>query len=315
MKSLPLTLTALFGLTPPAFSQFNFELPLDTGIGLHLLGNPAAGGNDAGIVGFHRFVDGQADSGHAVQNVVLNAPTTGFPSPYNYRADYYIAALGNGPNAANPNHPAAKATGQSGLTQLDAFMTINALVYSDIAFFFGPKAGEDLTETWNLGADIISQDWYGDLTSSVEERIYQANPDNVVVGLAYQGMPIIEFGYSALYEILDYGPTAENDDDTIQAFSDPVAATAVDALAGDALGLATAFLADVNANGGLVQLRFDTFQPISYLVHDSFEFTSSQYLFSGSIQVVSAVPEPSHYALMLGLVSGGFLWVRRRRRS
>lgn len=312
-KTLPLATLLLLGGVVTASAQFGFALPADSGTSLQLSGNPNL--ETTGIMGFHRLATAQVDSGHSIEGVILNAPSTGFGSPYDYRAEYYIADYGHGPYSGNVTDPAARATGQQNLVNFDGAMQNEGANYGDITFYFGPAAGQGLTATWNLGNDTLGQDWYGDLSSSVEERIYTANPAQVTVGLAYLGQPIVTFGYSDLYEIINYGATANTNDDTIQAYSDAVSVFAVAGLGVAEQALADAFLADVAAGGGAAQLRFDTFQPATYIAGPSFEWVQSTYSFGGSIQIVSAVPEPETYGALLGILMGGFIWQRRRRQQ
>jgi hypothetical protein len=309
--SVTLAIALLGGASVPATAQFGFDLPADSGTSLQFAGDPNSATN--GIMGFHWLATGQVDSGHLVEGVIQNAPVSGFPSPYRYRADYYIADYGHGPYSGSEFDPAARSTGHQNMVNFDAAMVNNGMNYNDISFYFGPAEGQPLTSTWNLGTDTLGVEWFGDLNSPLEERIYSANPAEVVVGLSVLGTPFITFGYSDLYEIINYGATTATNDDTIQAYSDPVLAYAADELGAIQQELADAFLADVALGGGAVQLRFDTVQPASYIAGPGMDWVVAEYSFGGSVQVVSAVPEPETYAGIFSLLIGGFVWMRRRR--
>jgi hypothetical protein len=159
----------------------------------------------------------------------------------------------------------------------------------------------------------LNVNWSGNLGSSVEERIYQANPAEVFSGLFFDGTKIVDFGYSDIYEILDYGGTQLGNDDTIVAYSDPVSASKEAGLNPVNDGLADAILADIVVAGGKIQLRFDTVQSISSFSDENGAGDGlwvNNLGFSGSLQVV---PEPSEYALTISILLGIFITVRNHR--
>lgn len=307
MKSLPCYLGAMVVSAASVFAQFPLVTPAFSGSGLGFTGHPDEG---FGIVGYSTTGAVAPDRGHSVGGVVLNAPN--FQPLFDVRAHYYITGMQNSPFATSAEKVAtARATTPINLPNLAAFVAETVEVsFSDIRFNFGNNSGSPLTSSWNLGADAQGVDWTGGLGSSVEERIYRADPAEASSALYFRDTPIIVFGYSPLYETINYGATTAGHDDLISAFSDPVSAMIVDGLAGNALDLANAFLADVAAGGGKVRLLFDTVQTVTYMTNPELGYIHGNYSFSGSIMVV---PEPASYA---SLVGGGVLagvLTRRRR--
>lgn len=294
-------ITAAALLTTTSVFAFPLALPPESSSKLDLIGNPT---NGYGITGYRNAQVGHANTGHQVSNVIQNAPPpldAGDPNTY-LRADYYITSLDRSP-LTNPDGPklgAAQATTPSFMINLSSYMANNSLNYSDITLSFG-QVGADIQDSWNLGDDTINEDWTGDLSSTIENRQYTANPGEVEAVLSYAGTEIISFGYSNIYEIIDYGPTINTNDDSISAYSDAAAATLASGLGGHALNVGQSIIDDINAGGGLVQLYFDTVQVASYITDTEIDGTTAylhaNYSFSGSLMVV---PEPSSYGLLLG---------------
>lgn len=289
-------------------AAFNFALPNDSGVSIGLSGTSAQG---FGITGYMNEAEGLADSGHLLENVVLNAPVIpDGPGSRNLTAHYYIAGRGTGPHP-NGGTDAAFASGLNNFNSTQAFINAQALNLNLLTFRFGPSNGQ-ATSTWNLGADVNGQDWTGDIASSVEQRIYSAVPADVSAGLFYDGTQVVDFGYSDVYEILDYGATMLGNDDTVSAFSDPVDSTKINGLNAVNDGLADAILGDIAAGGGKIQLRFDSFQPISSFLDENGAgdglFTNTLG-FSGTLQVV---PEPKEYALAISVLLVVGIFLRRR---
>ncbi len=310
MKSTTYLLGALILSAASAFAQFPLVLPAFSGTGLGFTGHPDDG---YGIVGYSTTGVAAPDRGHSVGGVVLNAPN--FQPLFDVRAHYYIAGMQDSPFAKEgPKIATAHATTPFNLPNLASFVADTVGVnYSDIRFNFGANNPAQLNTTWNLGADTQGSDWTGSMASSLEQRIYRGDPAEVGSSLYFQDTPIIVFGYSPLYEKVDYGATTGGGDDTISAYSDAVTATMIDGLAGDALGLAEAFMADVAAGGGKVRLLFDTVQTITYVTDPELGYIHGNYSFSGAIMVV---PEPASAAALLGAVAlAGVVASRRRRRA
>ncbi len=106
-------------------------------------------------------------------------------------------------------------------------------------FSFGPKNG-DFTKSWNLGNDINGENYFSSPTSSLEERIYAANPKEVESFLLLDNTKILSFGYSDIYSFLEYGATTAPDDDSEAIISDPFSVSKVAGLLGEFDGLANA---------------------------------------------------------------------------
>jgi hypothetical protein len=274
---------------------------------LPLSGDVASG---YGITGYMRYDVFAPDAGHIVQGMVQNAPFIPHPGRP-VTANYYLSGRAAGPMPDGGVNDAV-AGAPVGMATTSAYVVDNALNIGQLTLRFGATTGNP-EHSWNLGADERFIDWFGEMASPIEQRIYQANPAQVESALYYNGTKILVFGYSPIYEILDYGPTDAEVDDVIQAYSDPVAAEKVAGLDPLRDGLADALLADIAAGGGLVQLRFDTAQRITEFFPTSADpdfLIASQFAFGGVIQVV---PEPSQIGLVVGLLAIGWLIVRRRR--
>ena len=288
---------------------FSLSLPNDSGTSISLSGDLAQG---YGVAGYMNEVEGNANSGHLLENVVLNAPVIpDGPGSRNLTAHYYVSGREAGP-FANGATDTAFASGLNGMNSTGNYVNNQALNLNLLTFRFGPNNGQPNTSTWNLGGDQLNVDWSGNLASSVEERIYKANPADVSSGLYFDGTKILDFGYSDIYEILDYGGTQLGNDDTISAYSNPVSASKEAGLNPVNDGLADAILADIVVAGGKIQLRFDTFQPISSFGDENGAGDGlwvNNLGFSGSLQVV---PEPSEYAFAMAVFLGLFITVRNR---
>lgn len=303
-------LTIVFSQTAVFGGAFNLSLPDDSGTSISFNGNLAQG---YGVAGYMNEVEGNADSGHLLENVVLNAPIIpDGPGSRNLTAHYYVSGREAGP-FANGASDTAFASGLTAMNTTAAYVNNQTLNLSLLTFRFGPNNGQPHTSSWNLGADQLNVNWSGNLGSSVEERIYQANPAEVFSGLFFDGTKIVDFGYSDIYEILDYGGTQLGNDDTIVAYSDPVSASKEAGLNPVNDGLADAILADIVVAGGKIQLRFDTVQSISSFSDENGAGDGlwvNNLGFSGSLQVV---PEPSEYALTISILLGIFITVRNHR--
>jgi hypothetical protein len=183
------------------------------------------------------------DSGHI--DISLNSP--GNPAPY------YGTGLQSSPLAMGETR-SASLNGSTNFTNFFSYLTNNNIDLSNIGFGYGQKADRDVTETWNLGDDLLGQDWLASPDSTIEERIYQANPNAVESFLTLGDTKFISFGYSPLFAVFDYGETVEAEDNLEVIFSEAVTAQKASDLDNLADGLANAFLQDVTANGGGVQL-------------------------------------------------------------
>jgi hypothetical protein len=160
----------------------------------------------------------------------------------------------------SPEEPASGATRSATLNNVTGFsnffsyLTSNNIPLSSIGFSYGQRSDRDFTDTWSLGAGIRGQDWFASENSTLEERFYRANPDDVEIFISYGTSQIVNIGYSPIYTVFEYGPTPLTDDDFEAGFTDPVTASKVAGLDPLAAGLADAFLQDVANAGGNVQL-------------------------------------------------------------
>jgi hypothetical protein len=308
--------------TSPIMAQFPLGMPNLAENRLSFIGDPSIG---YGLTGYRNAVDAQANTGHIVSGVFPNAPdgpppTYEAPPAVNFYADYYITGMNNAPFTINAGGiAAAQASTPFNLNFLPAYMTANSLSYGDIRLHFGQTGGvANLQNSWNLGGDVQNTNWAQDaLNSNIEYRIYAADQSEVEASLYYQNTKIITFGYTPLNEIINYGASKLPDDDTISAYSEVVQATQVDALAGHALGVAQAFMDDVNDLGGLVQLYFDTFQAAAYTAapedYNGTQYMAFNYSFNGAIMII---PEPStKLSLIITLVGAFFFYNPRRRKT
>lgn len=252
---------------------------------LGFTGDPNAG---YGITGYRNYQLVQFNTGHLVSGVIQNAPNPPWPPQNLFYADYYITGINNSPfSKPAEGIAAARATTSYNLNYLPAYIADNSLSYGSIRFHFGQTGrAPNLQNSWNLGADDLGVEWTGNLTSPIENRIYTANTALVETSLYYNDTKIIVFGYSPLYEIINYGGTEDPADDIIQAYSNKVTAQIVDGLGGHALGVAQAFMQDVVSGGGYVQLYFNTVQAATYTglpeTYSGTQYIVANYSFEGS---------------------------------
>lgn len=290
---------------------FNLSLPNDSGTSISFDGNVA---QSYGVSGYMNEAEGNADSGHLLENIVLNAPIIpDGPGSRNLTAHYYISGRETGP-FANGASDTAFASGLNNMNDTGDYVNNQALNLGLLTFRFGANNGQPNTSSWNLGGDQLNVDWSGNLASSVEERIYKANAENVFSGLFFDGTKVVDFGYSDIYEILDYGGNQLGNDDSIIAYSDPVAASKEAGLNALLDGLADAILSDINGAGGQIQLRFDSIQAISSFDDENGGGDGlwvNNLGFSGTLQVV---PEPSEYALAVAISLAVFIALRSQRK-
>lgn len=272
--------------------QFVKTRPIASKNCLRLFGS-RAGASVQGFVGY--------TAGHTEMS--LNSP--GFPAPY------YAAGIDFSPeNLVNPLGATRAATlldDITGFRNFANFLSANSISVDRVGFSFGPNDGI-FTNSWNLGDDINGQNYFSSPTSSLEERIYSANPDEVSIFLLLDETRIIDFGYSDVYSFLEYGETTSPDDDSEAIISDPFTAAKVAGLTGEFDGLADAFLADVG--NGLVQLVSEDEGDVleSVFIDDSLGALNPvlSIQFPAQLRIVS-VPEPTvtFGLLSLGLMAAG----------
>ena len=160
--------------------QFIKTRPIHSNNCLRLFGNRT----DTDVQGFVAYGAGHIETS-------LNAP--GNPAPY------YVAGIDFSPeNLVNPLGATRTATlldDITGFTNFANFLTANSIDVDRVGFSFGPKNGV-FENSLNLGADINGENYFSSPDSSLEERIYSANPDEVESFLLLDETRIISFGYS-----------------------------------------------------------------------------------------------------------------------
>jgi PEP-CTERM motif len=263
------------------------------------------------------FGDQNQNQGYAAySNLDRNAPDAGhigFRNDLNSR--YYATGREHSPDPTGATRSASLER-LTDFPNLINYLNQNGIPLSDIGYSFGQKDGVSVTQTLNLGADILGQDWFGRPGSPVEESIYRANPESFERYLTYQTTKIITFGYSdAFFASADDNPDSVFGNPNV-FFSNPVSPSKVSGLDGLAAGIADALLQDVVAGGGKVQeFSLDILDPedLGVSVNQGFEI----FTFSLPIEIrIVSVPEPSStFALML-LAGGGIVaHVKRQKRS
>ncbi|MEC4812537.1 MAG: hypothetical protein SAK29_04575 [Scytonema sp. PMC 1069.18] len=312
-------LSILLGLTtavtvgaslPVRAATFDFDQlqnissrPIDSDDRLSLLGEVE---QNQGYTAFFNRDRSAPDGGHA--DISLNASGNGAP--------YYVTG-----RQGSPEDPPSGATRTSSVTDiagfptLSSFLSSNGISFNSLGVSLGQKSDRAFTETWNLGEDKLGQDWFASPDSTIEERIYTANPNAVEFFLSYGNTKIVDFGYSDLYSVLDYGPTTVVSDDIDLAFGDPVRVKKVAGLNPFEDALATAFLQDVDAAGGGVQLYIDDRNVSDQNIALGNGFFAINLRFVGDLRAVP-VPEPtSVIALLMFGTLGAVSYVRQTKRS
>jgi hypothetical protein len=262
------------------------------------------------------FGDLKRNEGYVgISNLDPNAPDAGHVGfrPNTGNADYYALGRSRSPELSGATR-AASLENVKGFSNFFNYLNDNNISLGSIGFSFGPKSDRPFTKTWNLGKDKLGQDWYGSPDSTIEEIVYQANPDDVEIFLAYGNTKIINFGYTPLYLI------SVNEDPTTNLFNnmnihltEPISVSKVAGLDPFASGLANAFLQDVSAAGGSVQFVAQ-YEPDASDI--SFSESQGYGMFNLSFPVElravnnTSVPEPNS---ILGLLAFGSLGVILRR--
>jgi len=219
-------------------------------------------------------------------------------------AGYYTAGreAGSDPNATR----SASLEGSTGFPNFLNYVNSHNISPSSIGFGYGQKSGLDFTKSWNLGEDKLGQDWFARPDSPIEERIYRANPNNVQFSLYDGTTKIINLGYSDVFFVADNGSSPSYKDNFNVFLSDPVPVSKVAGLDPLASGLADAFLQDVAAAGGSIQLvSEENGLEAEFSVNNGFAINTIG-AFPLELRAVSStsVPEPSS---VLGLLMFGAL--------
>ena len=222
---------------------------------------------------------------------------------------YYTTGRDGSPDANTAGERSATLESVTGFPRFFQYLQDNSIPVSSIGYSYGQKVGLDFTRTINLGEDILGQDWLATPDSPIEQRIYQADPEDIHSFITLGTTPIITYG-SPTYFVVDNGDTPDPTDNFNVFFGDPVPAFKVDGLDPFASGLADAFLEDVAAAGGLVQevsediLQFDQIQTSFVDIGDE-TYDITYVGFPITIRAVSRVPEPSSSLALMMLAGGG----------
>lgn len=268
--------------------QFISSRPIESNSFLGLNGLPS---QNQGFTPFYNPDPSALDHGH--KEIGLNSRRD-FPVFNN--APYY----GTG-RQGSPEEPATNAIRMTSLISTNSFptfsnyLTNNGIPLSDIGFVFGQKSDRYFSKTWNLGTDTFGKNWYADPNTPLEERIYQANPDDVEIALYSGTTKLLDFGYSDFYSVVDYGSTTSFDDDFESSFTDPLAVKEVSGLDPLRKGLAEAFLNDVTAAGGGVQVVNENFGEldINFASGNGYDILLLPYPMQIRAVALKTVPESS----------------------
>lgn len=282
-------------------ATFNFDSlqyistrPIESEDTLFFFGAPS---DNQGFTGFFNQDPAAPDRGHT--EISLNSPGNIAP--------YYTTGRENSPEEP-PNGATRSATldNITGFSNFFSYLTNNNILLSDIGFGYGQKSDRDFTATWNLGDDILGQDWFASPDSTLEERIYAANPDDVEIYLSYGTNNIVNFGYTPFYNALEYGSTPSSVDDSEAVLTETITANRVAELDPLAAGLADAFLLDVANAGGSIQVVIEDAQvpDLSFASGNGFNVASIPFPVSLRAVPSATVPEPSS---VIGLFMFGAL--------
>lgn len=258
--------------------------------------------NNEGQTAFFNPDPNALDRGHAEIS-----PNSGSIAPY----------YATGRNASPENSGATRAASLEGVTNFPNFfnyLTNNSIALNSIGFSYGQKSDRDFKETWNLGEDKLGQDWLASPTSTVEERIYTANPDAVESYFSLGNTKIVNLDYTPFYVLFEYGETPALEDNIDLFYTEPVKATKVAGLDSLAEGLADAFLLDIANNGGNVQLVIEDIAAED----GAFAFNNGFNIFNFplplSVRAVS-VPEPSAILGFLMLAGSGIFSCSKQQKK
>ncbi|MGN6555132.1 MAG: hypothetical protein ACTHLW_15600 [Verrucomicrobiota bacterium] len=230
-----------------------------------------------GTVGFNQ-TGTLAGAGNGMGHLI----TSSNAYPAGSIAPYYLTGRERPPQTTSVD-ATAQASAVAGFSNFTAAVQSLGLVLGDFKFNYGQR-GTNYTQTWNLETDTFDTDYWLSPASTVEERVYRAQPDQVEMLITYQNTPWIYLSYSPLFWTVDYTSVSALDDVT-KCFSNPMRATPASNLSGAALATAQAFLQDLG-NGGFLQARFDGIQPAAQQTFLK-GFEGGNYSFTGKLQLVS----------------------------
>ena len=276
----------------------NFDIrPIKSDSELSFFGDPA---KNEGFVAYFNLDFTASDVGHL--EISKNSPGNIAP--------YYTTG-----RQASPEDPSSGSTRSAslfdiaGFSNFSSYLTSNNLDWAKVGLSYGQKAGKAFTSAWNLGEDVLGQNWFANPESSVEERIYSATPEDVEISLSYENTPFVSFGYSDFYSVFDYGDTLSLDDDFDAILTTAIPAIKQDSLSPELSGLADAFLQDVDLAGGGVQTVYEQPQVQDPIFSVGNGYGVLTFPFPFSLRAVpletETIPEPSS---LIGLTLAG-LWV------
>lgn len=293
--SIVIGLTSVVAGIAPVAAQaasFNFDSiqniktrPIESNDKLFFFGSPS---DNQGYTGFFNLIENAPDRGHT--EISLNSPGNIAP--------YYTTGRPSSPEVP-PSGATRSASLQNvtvGFSNFFNYLSNNNISLNTIGFSYGQKSDRPFTAAWNLGEDKLGQNWFASEDTTLEERIYEADPDDVELYLTYGSTKFINFGYTPFYSFLEYGPTTATEDDSEAVITDPFNAKKVTGLDPLLTGLADAFLKDVNNGGGSVQIVYEDAQVEDVGFTTGNGFGVIRIPFPLSLNVVQNVPEPS-YAL------------------
>lgn len=272
-------------------TQFIDTRPIQSNNCLRLFGE-REGANDPDPQGFVGY-------GVAYMEMSLNSP--GNPAPY------YASGIDFSPeNLPGARQAATLLDDITGFTNFENFLTSNSISTDRIGFSFGPRDGDftngDFTKTWNLGENINGQNYFSSPTSTLEERIYSANPNEVESFLLLDGEKFVTFDYSNIYSFLEYGESTATADDFEAIISDPFGASKVEGLDGLSNALADAFFADLGNNQIQLLSEDPAVEPDFISVSEPFGPFDPIISIRFPVQLrIAQVPEPSMIFGFLGL--------------
>lgn len=316
--SLGLTITATV-LTPITTLAASFDYdqvslfsarPIESDSVLSFFGDVS---NNEGYTLINNIDPTASDSGHV--SIAKNALPGG--------AGYYTMGRDASPDLNTAGERSATLEGIEGFSNFNNYLQDNNIPLSSIGYSYGQKVDRDFTETINLGEDILGQDWLANPDSPIEERIYQANPDEYNGFITLGTTPIIIFDYSPTYFAVDNGETLDFTDNTNVFLSNARPAFKADSLDSLESGLADAFLQDMFAAGGLIQeVSEDILKPdqvqVSFVDIGDETYDITYIGFPVTIRAVgnaTSVPESSsNVALILLAGCGIFTYARQPKK-
>jgi hypothetical protein len=270
------------------------------------------------------FGDQSQNQGYtAFSNEDPNAPDAGHVAPEGAlpggNVAYYTAGRHASPDPSDATR-SASLENITGFSNFFNYINTNNISLSSIGFSYGPKSDLNFNKTWSLGEDKLGQDWFVSPDSTIAESIFQANPDDVEMFLSYGDTKLINFGYSDIYFISVNDSDSTFVDNLNIILSDPVPASKVASLDPLASGLADAFLQDVAAAGGSIQLVSEDapeLSDVSFSLSQGYEIATLSFPLELRAVSSKSVPEPSSILgfLMFGALGAATRMTKQKKSS